>query len=367
MRTACALTAACLDELAAIVKPGVTTEAIDRFVYSFGMDHGALPATLNYRGYTKSCCTSINHVVCHGIPDAKPLKEGDIVNIDVTYILDGWHGDSSRMYPVGQVKRAAERLLEVTHECLMRGVARHPARRADRRHRRGHPVICGRRALLGGARLLRPRRRPAFPRRAEHPALRQRRRRGGNARRDDLHRRADDQSRPSAREGAFRRLDGRDARPLAVGAVRAHDRRDRHRMRDLHAVARRARPARPAVPRGSPNDASAAFTSRGSAQVARVPAGGEDGQKEPEGDGSRGAGGHRRPPKQKPPSRATAKGCASASRRPARRRSPTTNCSRCCCSGRCRARHQAALPRRCLRGSAHWPRCSARRRRCCRR
>ena len=122
MRKACALTAACLDELVAIVRPGVTTEAIDRFVFSFGMDHGALPATLNYRGYTKSCCTSINHVVCHGIPDAKPLKEGDIVNIDVTYILDGWHGDSSRMYPVGQLKRAAERLLEVTHECLMRGV-----------------------------------------------------------------------------------------------------------------------------------------------------------------------------------------------------------------------------------------------------
>jgi methionyl aminopeptidase len=123
MRKACAITAECLDELAGMVAPGVTTEAIDRFVFEFGMDHGAMPATLNYRGYTKSSCTSINHVVCHGIPDDKPLREGDIVNIDVTYILDGWHGDSSRMYPVGQIKRAAERLLEVTHECLMRGVA----------------------------------------------------------------------------------------------------------------------------------------------------------------------------------------------------------------------------------------------------
>lgn len=123
MRKACRLTAACLDELADFVKPGVTTDAIDRFVFEYGMDHGAIPATLNYRGYTKSTCTSINHVVCHGIPDAKPLKEGDIVNIDVTYVLDGWHGDSSRMYPVGQIKRAAERLLEVTHECLMRGIA----------------------------------------------------------------------------------------------------------------------------------------------------------------------------------------------------------------------------------------------------
>lgn len=122
MREACKITSACLDELAAIVKPGTTTAEIDRFVFEFGMDHNVVPATLNYRGYTKSSCTSINHVVCHGIPDEKPLREGDIVNIDVTYILDGWHGDSSRMYPVGRIKRAAERLLEVTHECLMRGV-----------------------------------------------------------------------------------------------------------------------------------------------------------------------------------------------------------------------------------------------------
>ena len=123
MRKASQLTARCLDALADIVKPGVTTDAIDRFVLQFGLDHGALPATLNYRGYTKSSCTSINHVVCHGIPDDKPLREGDVVNIDVTFVLDGWHGDSSRMYPVGEIKRAAERLLEVTYECLMRGIA----------------------------------------------------------------------------------------------------------------------------------------------------------------------------------------------------------------------------------------------------
>lgn len=122
MRRACQLTARCLDELASRVTPGLTTNEIDRIVFEFGMDNGALPATLNYRGFTKSSCTSINHVVCHGIPDDKPLKDGDIVNIDVTYVLDGWHGDASRMYPVGQIKRAAERLLEVTHECLMRGI-----------------------------------------------------------------------------------------------------------------------------------------------------------------------------------------------------------------------------------------------------
>ena len=123
IKRACQLTARCLDELASRVQPGVTTDEIDRFVFDFGMDHGALPATLNYRGYTKSSCTSINHVVCHGIPNDKPLREGDIVNLDVTYIVDGWHGDSSRMYPVGEIKRAAQRLLEVTHECLMRGIA----------------------------------------------------------------------------------------------------------------------------------------------------------------------------------------------------------------------------------------------------
>ena len=123
MRKACQLTARCLDELADIVKPGVTTNEIDRFVFDFGRKNNALPATLNYRGYRKSSCTSINHVVCHGIPDDKPLREGEVVNIDVTYIVDGWHGDSSRMYPVGEVKRAAERLLEVTYECLMRGIS----------------------------------------------------------------------------------------------------------------------------------------------------------------------------------------------------------------------------------------------------
>ena len=123
MRKAGQLVADCLDLLAAEVKPGVTTDRLDRFVFEYAMDHGAWPATLMYRGYTKSTCTSINHVVCHGIPNEKPLKDGDIVNIDVTLILDGWHGDSSRMYPVGVVPRRAERLIEVTHEAMMRGIA----------------------------------------------------------------------------------------------------------------------------------------------------------------------------------------------------------------------------------------------------
>jgi methionyl aminopeptidase len=123
MRKAGRLVADCLDLLSAEVKPGVSTDHLDRFVFEYAMDHGAWPATLMYRGYTKSTCTSINHVVCHGIPNEKPLKDGDIVNIDVTLILDGWHGDSSRMYPVGVIPRRAERLIEVTHDAMMRGIA----------------------------------------------------------------------------------------------------------------------------------------------------------------------------------------------------------------------------------------------------
>jgi methionyl aminopeptidase len=123
MRRAGRLTAEALDLLVEAVAPGVTTEALDRLVFDFAMDHGAYPATLFYRGYTKSICTSINHVVCHGIPNDKPLREGDILNIDVTLVLDGWHGDSSRMFFVGEVARRAARLCDITYECLMKGVA----------------------------------------------------------------------------------------------------------------------------------------------------------------------------------------------------------------------------------------------------
>jgi methionyl aminopeptidase len=117
------LAAEALDFLTEYVQPGVTTEALDALIFDFAMAHGAYPAPLDYRGYRKSICTSLNHVVCHGMPDRKPLKDGDIVNIDVTLILDGWHGDTSRMYLVGDVPRRAQRLVEVTYEALMRGMA----------------------------------------------------------------------------------------------------------------------------------------------------------------------------------------------------------------------------------------------------
>lgn len=123
MHTAGQLAAEALDLLVPYVTPGVTTERLDDLVFEFAMDHGAIPAPLNYRGFPKSICTSVNHVVCHGIPVPKPLREGDILNIDVTLIVDGWYGDTSRMYPVGAISRRAQRLIDVTYEALMRGIA----------------------------------------------------------------------------------------------------------------------------------------------------------------------------------------------------------------------------------------------------
>ncbi len=123
MRKAGQLAAACLDMIADECRPGVTTEHLDRLAYAFILDHGAIPAPLNYRGYPKSICTSFNHVVCHGIPGDREIRPDDCLNIDVTVILDGWHGDSSRMYGGGGLKKKAERLIDVTYEALMRGIA----------------------------------------------------------------------------------------------------------------------------------------------------------------------------------------------------------------------------------------------------
>jgi methionyl aminopeptidase len=122
MRRAGRLAAEILDALVPHVVPGASTKALDDMVREHMLRAGAVPATLGYRGYSKSCCISINHVVCHGIPSDKPLKDGDIVNIDVTPILDGWHGDSSRMFLVGNVPIKARRLVDVTYECLMLGL-----------------------------------------------------------------------------------------------------------------------------------------------------------------------------------------------------------------------------------------------------
>ena len=123
MRKAGRLVAEALDMITEHVKPGVTTGYLDDLVREFTLDHGAIPACLGYKGYEKTICTSINHVVCHGIPGDKVLKEGDIVNIDHTVIVDGWHGDSSRMYPVGEINARTKKLIDVTYESLDLGLA----------------------------------------------------------------------------------------------------------------------------------------------------------------------------------------------------------------------------------------------------
>jgi methionyl aminopeptidase len=123
MRKAGRLAAETLDMIAEHVRPGLTTGEIDRLCHDFMLARGAVPATLGYRGYTKSSCTSVNHVVCHGIPGDRVLAEGDIVNIDVTAILDGWHGDTSRMFVAGAPSTKARLLMDVTYEAMMKGVA----------------------------------------------------------------------------------------------------------------------------------------------------------------------------------------------------------------------------------------------------
>ena len=123
MRVAGRIAAECLDMLTPYVKPGVSTAELDRLAREFTLDNGALPACLYYRGYSHTLCISPNHVVCHGIPSEKTLKEGDIANIDVTVIVDGWHGDHSRMFAIGEVAPRAKRLIDVTYEGLARGLA----------------------------------------------------------------------------------------------------------------------------------------------------------------------------------------------------------------------------------------------------
>jgi methionyl aminopeptidase len=123
MRRAGRLAAETLDMVTPHVQPGITTEELDRICHDYICDHGAIPAPLNYRGFPKSICTSINHVVCHGIPGPKALRDGDAVNIDVTVILDGWHGDTSRMFPVGEVAVKTRRLTDITYEAMMRGIS----------------------------------------------------------------------------------------------------------------------------------------------------------------------------------------------------------------------------------------------------
>ena len=117
------LAAAALDEVTSYVKPGITTNKLDKICYEFIKDHGGYSAPLFYRGFPKSCCTSVNHIVCHGIPSDKYLKVGDIINIDVTSIINGWHGDTSRMFFVGEVSVKSKKLVSATYDSMMKAIS----------------------------------------------------------------------------------------------------------------------------------------------------------------------------------------------------------------------------------------------------
>ena len=122
MRPACQVAADTLVMIEAYIKPGITTEKINKIVHDYTIEHGGIPAPLNYHGFPKSVCTSVNHVVCHGIPDNKKIKDGDIINVDVTTIIDGWHGDTSKTFYVGKPKVRAQKLVEVAREALQIGI-----------------------------------------------------------------------------------------------------------------------------------------------------------------------------------------------------------------------------------------------------
>lgn len=132
IRAAGRIASRALDAVGDVVRPGVTTEELDRVAHEFVVAAGAYPSTLGYRGYPKSCCTSVNEVICHGIPDDTVLREGDIVNVDITAYLDGFHGDTNRTFRVGAVSEDVELLIERTHEAMMRGIkAARPSRQVN--------------------------------------------------------------------------------------------------------------------------------------------------------------------------------------------------------------------------------------------
>jgi methionyl aminopeptidase len=118
-----AIASGALDQVSKFIKPGISTDQIDKICYEFINDHKAYSAPLFYRGFPKSCCTSANHVVCHGIPSDKILKEGDIINVDVTAFKEGWHGDTSRMFKIGEVSIKAEKLINITYDSMMKAIS----------------------------------------------------------------------------------------------------------------------------------------------------------------------------------------------------------------------------------------------------
>eukprot|EP00166_Cyanidium_caldarium_P000470 ctg_1183.g379 len=215
LRAACEVARAVLDAAGAAVDVGVTTDDLDAIVHEECMRRDAYPSPLNYYGFPKSCCTSVNEVICHGIPDRRPLQDGDIVDIDVTVYYNGYHGDLNETYLVGRVDRASKRLVKNAYDCLQAGIA-----------------SCG-------AGLLRARHPRAVPRPAQYPALRQepggRRRPIGHG----VHHRADDLCGQRARRVVAGPLDGGDCRREALGAIRGDAAGDAGGRRGAHRQERR--------------------------------------------------------------------------------------------------------------------------------
>ncbi len=239
MRIAGRLAAEVLELMREHVKPGITTEELDRIAYEHIVNvQKAIPANVGYKGFPKTLCTSVNHVICHGIPSAqKVLKDGDIVNIDVTVIKDGWHGDTSRMYFVGQPPVLAKRLVDTTYEAMMRGIGevRPGATLGDIGYAiqkyvesNGYTVVreyCGH----GIGQVYH-----------EDPQVLHYGQPGVGmqaAEGHDIHGRADGQRRQGADAAAAGWLDRRHEGSLALGAVGAHDRRHRRWFRDPDALA----------------------------------------------------------------------------------------------------------------------------------
>jgi methionine aminopeptidase len=257
MRIAGRLASEVLDFITPHVKPGVTTGRLNDLCHDYMVKvQGTLPAPLNYappgyKPFPKSICTSVNHQVCHGIPGERVLKLADVLNIDITVIKDGFHGDCSRMFYVGEPSIQAKRLVDVTFECMWLGIrqVRPGARLGD--VGAAIQAHAEKARLLGGARVLRPRHRPQVPRGAAGPALRQARRRHGARGRHDLHGRADDQCRQGRDSRARGRLDHRHQGPQPLGAVGAHGRGHAFRIRGSDPFCRGSTPAVTAALRDS--------------------------------------------------------------------------------------------------------------------
>jgi methionyl aminopeptidase len=174
MRVASKLAAQALQAVGAAAKPGVTTDELDRVGHEYLIERGAYPSTLGYRGYPKSLCTSVNEVICHGIPDDRQLEDGDIVNVDITAFLDGVHGDTNATFLVGDVDEESRLLVERTQEALNRGIKAVKARSQGQHHRPRDRVLRQAFRVRRGSRLHRPRHRDGVPLRPDHPALRRR-------------------------------------------------------------------------------------------------------------------------------------------------------------------------------------------------